>query len=133
MNSQIPENDWFVNLPINYSTVEFKIDTGADITVMSQAEFKRLPHRFQLVTKRGPITSPGGEVKSTRKFLATSEYKGQKYKFSVIVIKGPYSHNILRRSVATRMVMEVDSLDTVVLKDVFGDIGLLNCEPEKLN
>lgn len=73
------ENDWFVNLPINDSTVEFKIDTGADITLVSQAEFKRLPHRTQLVTtKRGPITSPGGEVKSIGKFLATSEYKGQK-------------------------------------------------------
>lgn len=37
------ENEWFVNLPINGSTVEFKIDTGADITVMSQAEFRGLP------------------------------------------------------------------------------------------
>lgn len=29
------ENEWLVNLPINGSTMEFKIDTGADITVIS--------------------------------------------------------------------------------------------------
>ena len=92
MDQMDSENEWLVNLPVNGSTVEFKIDTGADITVMSQAAFKRLPQRSQLVSPRkGPITSPGGEVKSIGKFLATSEYKGKKYRFWVTVIKGPYS------------------------------------------
>ena len=44
MDQKDSENEWLVNLPVNGSTVEFKIDTGADITVMSQAAFKRLPH-----------------------------------------------------------------------------------------
>lgn len=102
---------------------------------MSQAAFKRLPQRFRLVTaKKGPIISPGGEVKSIGKFLATSEYKGKKYRFWITVIKGPYSHNLLGRSVATRMglVMRVDGMDTVMLSQVFGDIGLLKCYPVKI-
>ena len=129
------ENDWLVDLPVNGSTVEFKIDTEADISVMSQAAFMRLPQRSHLVTaRRGPITSPGGEVKSIGKFLATSEYKDKKYRFWITVIQGPYSHNLLGRSVATRMglVMRVDGMDTLMLSDVFGDIGLLKCDPVKI-
>lgn len=34
--------EWLVNLPVNGSTVEFKIDTGADITVMAQSEVNKL-------------------------------------------------------------------------------------------
>ena len=36
------ENEWLVELHVNGSPVEFKIDTGADITVMSQTAFNRL-------------------------------------------------------------------------------------------
>ena len=102
---------------------------------MSQAVFKRLPQHSQLVTSRkGPITSPGGEVKRIGKLLATSEYKGKKYRFWVTVIEGPYSHNLLGRSVATSMglVMRVNGMDTVMLSDVFRDIGLLKCDPVKI-
>lgn len=92
---------------------------------MSHAEFIRLP------VQRGPITSPGGEVKCIGKFLATCEYKDQKCKFWVTVIKGPYSHNLLGRSVATKIRLII-RLDTVVPNDVFGDIGLLKCERIKI-
>ena len=96
MDQPDSENECLVDLPVNGSTMEFKIDTRADISVMSQAAFKRLPQHSHLVTaRRGPITSPGSEVKSIGKFLATSEYKGKKYRFWITVIKGPYSHNLL--------------------------------------
>ena len=135
MDQPDSEKEWLVDLPVNGSTGKFKIDTGADISVMSQAAFQRLPQHSQSVTSRkGPITSPGSEVKSIGKFLATSEYKGKKYRFWVTVIKGPYSHNLLGRSVATSMklVMRADGMDTVMLSDVFGDIGLLKCDPVKI-
>lgn len=130
------ENEWLVELDVNGSTVEFKIDTGADITVMSQAAFNRLPQRPRLVmTGAKPrITSPGGEVLCVGRFLATSPYKGHRYKYWVTVIKGPYSHNLLGRSVSKRMglVMRVNAITTDLLNDVFGDIGLFKCEPVKI-
>lgn len=65
--------------------------------------------------RKGPIT---GKIKSIGKFLAMSEYKGK---------KNTDSHNLLGRGVAIKMqlVMRVDGMDTVMLSDVFGDIGLL--------
>lgn len=55
-------------------------------------------------------------------------------KFWVTVIKGPFSHNLLGRSITTRMglVMRDDGMYTVMLNDVFGNIGLLKCEPVKI-
>ncbi|KAK7929206.1 hypothetical protein WMY93_005601 [Mugilogobius chulae] len=92
--------EWLVNLPVNGSTVEFKIDTGADITVMAQSEVNKLQHCPRLVAQRKSpyITSPGGG------------------------------------SVAKKMglVRRVDSINTEKFDDVFGDIGLLKCDPVKI-
>lgn len=130
------EEEWLVELPVNGSAVEFKIDTGADITVMSQTTFNRLPQSPKLIKsqKTQLVTSPGGEVQCVGKFLATTQFKGQKYKYWVTVIRGPYAHNLLGGSVAKRMglVKRIDSIDTGMLGDVFGDIGLLKCEPVKI-
>lgn len=54
------ENEWIVELPVPDSSVAFKIDTGANISVMSQTAFSRF-----------------GEVWCLGKFLAMSQYKGQ--------------------------------------------------------
>lgn len=130
------DEEWLVKLPVNGSTVEFKIDTGADITVMAQSEVCKLQHCPRLVTQRKAphITSPGGKVQCTGKFLATSQYKGQRYKFWITVITGPFAHNLLGGSVAKRMglVKRVDGIQTGLLEDVFGDIGLLKCDPVKI-
>ena len=50
------------------------------------------------------------------------------------VIRGPYSHNLLGRSVAKRMglVMRVNAVASDLLEGVFGDIGLFKCDPVKI-
>ncbi|XP_030578829.1 uncharacterized protein K02A2.6-like [Archocentrus centrarchus] len=80
------------------------------------------------------VISPGGEVQCVGEFLATTQFKGQKYRFWVTVIKGPYAHNLLGGSVARRMglVKRIDNIDTDLLEDVFGEIGLLKCDPVKI-
>ena len=117
-----------MELPVNDSIVEFKIDTGADITVMSQTAFDRLPQSPRLVTtqKIPLVTSPGGKVQCIGKFLARTRFKGQNYRYWVTVIKGPYAHNLLGGTVARRMglVKRINGVDTNMLADVYGDIGL---------
>ena len=55
-------------------------------------------------------------------------------KYWVTVIRGPYSHNLLGRSVAKRMglVMRVNAVASDLLEGVFGDIGLFKCDPVKI-
>ncbi|KAI2648690.1 Transposon Ty3-G Gag-Pol polyprotein [Labeo rohita] len=80
------EDEWHVKLPMHGTTVNFKIDTGADITVMSEQTFLKLPNRPHLAKTLADIRSPGGK------------------------------------------------LDCIVDTEgcVFGDFGLLNCEPIKI-
>ena len=59
--------------------------------------------------------------------IATIE---RKYKFWIFGIRGPYANNLLSRTIACTMglVLRPDESST----DVLGEIGLLNCEPVKI-
>uniref|UniRef100_A0A3P9QH08 ribonuclease H n=1 Tax=Poecilia reticulata TaxID=8081 RepID=A0A3P9QH08_POERE len=103
---------------------------------MSLTAFNGLPKSPRLITasEMPLVTSPGGEVYCVGKFLATSQFKGQKYRFWVTVIKGPYAHNLLGGSIPRRMglVRRINNINTDLLGDVFGEIGLLKCDPVKI-
>lgn len=49
------------------------------------------------------------------------------------VMKGPFTQNLLGRCVAKRMglVMRIDAVNTEVFSNIYGDVGILNCEPVK--
>lgn len=66
------------------------------------------------------------------KFLANTESKGKKFELWVFVVDGPFANNLLSRSTACKMglVQRVDEITDH--NDVYGDIGLLNCEPVKI-
>lgn len=104
-----------MSLPVSGSSVEFKIDTGADITIMSQTTFNHQLQSTRLVRTRGGAVSPGGKVHCIGKFLASSQYKGQKSPFWVTVISGLFAQNLLGRSVAKRLgilMMKLDAVNT---------------------
>ncbi|CAI5657120.1 unnamed protein product [Oreochromis niloticus] len=126
--------DWDIELLVNGSPVDFKIDTGADTTVMTETTFNKLQQRPKLIQCKPTVYSPGGKVKCMGKFLATTVYKGQKYQYWITVIKGQYASNLLGKTVAKRMglVARVNKISSDLTEDVFGEIGLLNCEPVKI-
>ncbi len=126
------EDEWHVKLSMQGTAVEFKIDTGADITVMSEQTFLKLPCRPHLTKTLADIRSPGGKLDCIGKFLACTERKGQNVSFWTYVVKGPYTNNLLSRKTACEMklVSRVDSISTE--DSVFGDFGLLDCEPIKI-
>ncbi len=119
---------------VNGNPVDFKIDTGADTTVVTEETFSRLRQRPRLIISRPTVYSPGGKVLCMGKFLATTMYKGQKYQYWITVIKGQYASTLLGKSVAKRMglVARVNEINSSLTNDVFGEIGLLNCEPVKI-
>ncbi|CAI5695044.1 unnamed protein product [Oreochromis niloticus] len=118
--------DWDIELLVNSSPVDFKIDTGADTSVMTETTFNKLQQRPKLIQCKPTVYSPGGKVKCVGKFLATTVYKGQKYQYWITVIKGQYASNLLG------LVARVNKISSDLTEDVFGEIGLLNCEPVKI-
>ena len=54
------EEPWSVVLHVNYKPIKFKIDTGADISVMSVSSHEALPQRPKLKSSNVMLSSQGG-------------------------------------------------------------------------
>lgn len=67
---------------MNGNLVEFKIDNGANTTVMKEETFSELHPRPRLIISKLTVYSPGGKVWWVGKFLANTTYNGQKYQYS---------------------------------------------------
>lgn len=119
------DRDWVVNLKMGGSPVTFKIDTGADVTVMSERVWQQMAEPPPLSETKTQLTSPGGELQSVGEFLATTEVKGVEHTVRVIVIKGALASNLLGRDAAIQMGL------VARLQEVSNDnkVGLMKTKP----
>ena len=80
---------WTVELDLTgdrHKTV-FKIDTGADITILKQSDYQRLLHRPELYPSSiAYLKSPGGSVDTLGEFTANVTFTGQDFTFQVLVV-----------------------------------------------
>lgn len=125
------EPPWRTTIVMCRTAVNFKIDSGADTTVINEATYNRLCERPKLRPVTSKIDSPGGEVDHKGQFLAkTKVMKGSVTKdcyFRVIVAKSTCD-NLLSRSVATYLGL-IQHIGEV---GVYGELGLLKGDPVKI-
>ena len=120
---------WTVPLVINNSKITFKVDSGADITCLPEAEYLRMRPRPGLEPKSRSLDSPGGRVECAGQFTASTTFKGKKYSFPVCVLKNSQSR-LLSRSVSHGLGLL--KFIEEVREDVFGNFGLLKGEPVRI-
>ena len=121
--------EWKVDLCINHTPMSFKIDTGADVSIISKASYeklKQIPKLDCVGTER--LLSPGGEVGTLGQFMADVGYKGKHYTMRLFVTKGQ-GNNLLARSAAQQLGL-VKQLQEV--NKPFGDLGLMKTTPVKI-
>ena len=119
---------WKVDLDLNDvqgHPVTFKLDTGADVSVMSDSNYKQLRPRPSLNTVKANLNSPGGPLNCRGQFIAKATVKGTVYHFRVIVVENDVE-NLLSRGVASRMNL-MTKLDAIT-----DGIGCLKTEPVKI-
>ena len=89
LNSVIIEDSqpWTVDLKIKDTVVNFKIDTGADMSVMSDKSYRQLKRKQELSQSEVRLTSPGGRLTVRGEFYAKTCYKDTHYKFKVVVVE----------------------------------------------
>lgn len=121
---------WYVDIKIGKVPTRFKIDTGADITIITYASYKKLRDVPRLKPCEISISSPGGKVRARGEFMCTTEYKGRAYKFRIIVAEIPKGNNLLSRTVSETMGL-VKRLDEVE-NNIFGTAGEMKTEPVKI-
>ena len=121
---------WNITLSIFKLDIAFKIDTGADISIISQATYNKFQKKPKLETSSAQLYSPGGALNCMGHFTAHTVYKGRIYTFKVYVIQGKSANNLLGRGVACRMklIRRVDRVST----EIFGNGGLIQCDPVKI-
>ena len=93
---------WNVKLKICNKYLTFKIDTGADTSVITESTYSTLPWKPTLRPVGAVLHSPGGALKCIGMFIAKAYLNGVEYQFRVHVVQGSHS-NLLSRIVAHKM------------------------------
>lgn len=125
------EPAWYVDLTICSSKVKFKIDTGADVTVMSESEFRKLNKNVKLNNCTMRLSSPGGSVFPLGQFVTTVSHpnSAKSGPFRIIVVKDSCAPtNLLSRSAAVRLNL-IQRVDAIVTDDLFGACGRVRGTP----
>jgi hypothetical protein len=120
---------WTVSLTISQSQLVFKVDTGADITCLPEADYNTLSPRPKLEPTTVALSSPGGKVQCQGQFIATTTFRQKKYSFPVCVLKHSRSR-LLSRNVAVGM--GIIKFVEEIRDDVFGDFGLMKGDPVRI-
>lgn len=74
------QKEWTVQLQINNSTVSFKLDTGAQVNIISEIEFNKLKSRPKLHAAKLKITGCcGANISVKGKCVAKIQYEDKEH------------------------------------------------------
>lgn len=117
---------WKIDLDVgNENWVNFKIDSGADVSIMSSSEYNSLRPKPKLLEVKTNLMSPGGKVQAKGQFIAHTKLKDTRYDFRVIVVESDIE-SLLSRGAASKMGL-IKRLDAVA-----ESIGSMKTEPVKI-
>ena len=120
---------WFVTLKVKRMRLRFKIDIGADVTIIKKKTWLAMKDKQRLEPTAVRLNSVGGQLKAFGQFSSITKQRNTVYRFNVIVIEGEKITNLLSRDVASNMGL-VCRLELV---DASGDndarICLMKTEP----
>lgn len=81
------QKEWTVQLQINNSTVAFKLDTGAQVNIISETEFNKLKPRPKLHAAKLKVTGySGANILVKGKCAAKIRYKDKEHSLSFVVV-----------------------------------------------
>ena len=108
VNGVATNTPWSVKLLLNRRTQEFKVDTGADMTVIPQTAYKR-ENDGELVPSNLPLNGPTGEMLNVcGKFTGSLTWKGLESQQDIYVIRN------LRRALLGKPALEALNIVALV-------------------
>ncbi len=88
---------WAVKLMVGSTPVEFKVDTGADVSVIRENTYHSLTPKSPLEPADVPLDSPGDELQCPGQIQSTVTYKGKTHPLTAYVVRGHSVNNLLSR------------------------------------
>ena len=118
---------WHVKLPINNHLIQFKIDSGADVSIMSVKSYRNMPQPPTLNPANHILKGIDGKLKCRGTFTAHTNYHGKEYEFTIYVTDA--ESNLLSRAMAEKL-----NLITLNVQEVSGHttVGLMKSDPVKI-
>lgn len=121
---------WTIDLQITNNLINFKVDSGADVTCIPVSVYENLKHAPKLESSTILLNSPAGAINVIGKFDAEVVHKTKRYDITIHVIESRSVHCLLSRSDAfnigiLKFVAEIND-------NLFSDYGLMKCEPVKI-
>lgn len=132
VNVNAPGKPWEVKLRIGGHQVKFKLDSGADVTVITEETYRSLRKQPVLTPTNVSLNSVGSQLKCLGTFMSNVSHKGTVYNLHIYVIeKAPV--NLLSRTASQAMgFLKISLHETSTLSSVYGNIGLMSCKPVKI-
>ena len=122
---------WNANIKIGHQQFKFKIDTGADVSVMTYSSYSKLEPRPKLLHTNAILRSAGGIMKCYGYFTTEVVAREQKYRLQIFVFDSN-ADNLLGRAAACEMgfVARIDEVN----KEPFGDLDEhpVKCKPVRI-
>lgn len=110
-----PEPPWNITLNFCGRDTDFKIDTGADVSIISNSVFKALSPPPLLSPTNAVLRGPGGVIKTEGEFNAQVHHKDKSYSVRCFVVN-THTDNLLSRDAATHLGL-IQRLDGVEEED----------------
>ena len=133
-NNTSNEAPWRVSVKLNGADrgTSFKIDTGADVSVMPLQTYKNMSPRPLLQKTGTALRSSGGTLACGGKIRVSAKVNGKDFSLQIFVINSTVTENLPGREAATRMglITRVDTVD----EPVFWDLNEqpVKCQPVKI-
>jgi hypothetical protein len=128
---QDTERAWYETLTCCGSKISFKIDTGADITVISEKTYSALKTKPRLSPANLKLRSASGKLTVKGQFKAPVMWRGKEYIIKVVVVTEPLRNNLLSRSVSRGLGL-VARIEDVSDSEKTAKIGLIKTEPVRI-
>ena len=122
------DSSWVTQVKVMGTVTEFKIDTGADVTLMSESDYHKLERAPQLMSSATILSTPAGVLKHSGYFMNKFTVRGCTYSHRVFVVQG-LKRNLLSGNVADKMGL-VKRLHEIKQKSP--DYGKIKCPPVKI-
>lgn len=132
IDNQVPA--WYASLNMCNTNCQFKIDTGADISVISFKQYQKLNMPPPLARTTAILNSPGGILKTRGQFTTQVKLQGRDntIPLPIVVVDGDMD-NLLSRSASLELnlVRRIESVETAAFSSVLNGPPV-QCQPVKI-
>lgn len=128
------ERPWQITLNVCGQPVNFKIDSGADVCVLTEHTYSTLHNAAPLSPSTVRLNSVGSQLKCLGTFTTKVRHKRTLYVMKIYVVAGATCNLLSRAACKTMGLLRVNlnEATTIVDKSVFGDLGHMKCKPVKI-